>query len=170
MHSEYSKKLPNKRLIDKHHSRLVLDSQFEAFFDTVTSLTSKLCHSPVALVTFIEDDFIWVQSQVGFPDAKMLPNRKRFCGLFPQDNNYFEVSDTSLDKVLEKHLFHIENQEAKFYAGASIKLPLGEMVGVLCVFDSKPRRLTASQRTYLVGMAQVIEKALITRNFLKHVS
>ena len=58
MRSEYSKKLSNKQLIDKHHSRLVLDSQYEAFFDTVTSLTSKLCHSPVALVTFIEDDFI----------------------------------------------------------------------------------------------------------------
>lgn len=169
MHSEYSKKSSNKQLIDKNHSRLVLDSQFEAFFRTVTSLTSKLCNSPVALVTFIEDDFIWVQSQVGFPDAKMLPNRKRFRG-FPQDDSYFEVSNTSLDKVLEKHLFRIENQKAKFYAGASIKLPLGEMVGVLCVFDYKPRRLTASQRTYLVGMAQVIEKALTTRNFLKRVS
>lgn len=169
MHSEYSKKSSNKQLIDKNHSRLVLDSQFEAFFRTVTSLTSKLCNSPVALVTFIEDDFIWVQSQVGFPDAKMLPNRKRFRG-FPQDDSYFEVSNTSLDKVLEKHLFLIENQKAKFYAGASIKLPLGEMVGVLCVFDYKPRRLTASQRTYLVGMAQVIEKALTTRNFLKRVS
>lgn len=170
MHSEYSKKLHNKQLIAKHHSMLVLDSQFEAFFDSVTSLTSQLCHSPVALVTFIEDESLWIQSQVGFPDIKMLPNRKRFRGIFPQEKNYFEVSDAALDKMLEKHLFKFEHQKAKFYAGASIKLPLGEIIGVLCVFDTKPRRLTNLQRAYLIGMADVIEKALITRNLLRRVS
>lgn len=170
MHSEYSKKLSNKRLIDKHHSLLMLDSQFEAFFDAVTSLTAKLCHSPVALVTFIEDDSIWIQSQIGFPDTKMLPNKKKVGAIFPKENDYFEVSHSAMDKMLKKHLFLIENQKTEFYAGAHIRLPLGEMVGVLCVFDNKPRRLTAMQRTYLVGMAKVIEKALVTRNFVKRVS
>ncbi len=145
--------------------KLILDTQFETFFNSITTLTSKICNVPVAMINFVNEDTIWSQSQLGFP-FKKLHNRKRFCGVFPDDSNYFEVSNTDLDEIpLGSHL-PISDNQAKFYAGAKIKLPLGEIIGVLCVFDTAPYSLTELQKDYLVGMAHVIEKALVTKNSL----
>lgn len=161
--------IPQELIKHSSYSKLVLDSQFEAFFDSITDLTSKMCLVPVALITFVNTETIWVQSQVGFPFVQMLHNKGRFCGVFPRDRNYFEISDTDTDTIHESHAFYIQGKKAKFYAGAKIKLPLGETIGVLCVFDTEPRTLLKIQRDYLLGMAQVIEKALVTRNFINHV-
>lgn len=168
MTANNKKNIPDE-LVKHHYSKLVLDSQFEAFFDSITDLTSRLLDVPIALVTFVNEETIWVQSQAGFQIPQTLHNRKRFCGIFPQDRDLFQISDTDLDVTHENHLFLIDGKKAKFYAGVKIKLPLGEMIGVLCVFDVAPRTLTVMQRDYLIGMARIIEKALVTKNFLHRV-
>lgn len=55
-----------------------------------------------------------------------------------------------------------------FYAGVPIKLPLGEVIGALCVFDIKPNAMSEHQKKMLVELANVISKALVMKNHLKH--
>ena len=55
-----------------------------------------------------------------------------------------------------------------FYAGAPIKLPLGEVIGALCVFDIKPNTMSDYQKKMLVELADVISKALVMKNHLKN--
>ncbi|MES2826471.1 MAG: hypothetical protein V4732_22990 [Pseudomonadota bacterium] len=163
------KNIPDELVKHSRYSKLVVDSQFEAFFDSVTDLTSRICEAPVSLITFVNEETVWVQSQVGFPFVQMLHNKGRFCGIFPREADYFEISDTDADKIHESHAFYIRGEKAKFYAGAKIKLPLGELIGVLSVFDVTPRTLNPTQHDYLLGMAHIIEKSLVTKNFINRV-
>ncbi len=149
---------------------IVLDSQFEAVFDSITLLASSHLNAPVALITFVDDDSIWIHSEVGYPDVKVVPNKKKFCGVFPKDKLFFEIVDTDLDKEHAEHVYFIEGIKAKYYAAARIKLPLGEMVGVLCIFDTKKRSLNDSQREFLIGLASIVEKILVTKSFQKRIA
>lgn len=160
--------IPNNTITLSKYSKLVLDSQYEAFFNEITDLTSKMCLAPVALITFVSEEAVFVQSPLKPNKAEMMPNKGRFCGVFPPEKNYFEISDTDADIAHASHEFYIEGIKAKFYAGAKIKLPLGEVIGVLCIFDIEPRTLSSIQREYLLGMARVIEKSLLTKNFLRN--
>lgn len=148
-------------------SKIVLDSQFEGVFDSITDLVATVLNVPVALITFVDDDSIWIHSEVGMPELKVIPNRKRFCGMFPQDKDFFQIMDTDLDKTHRNHLFVINGIKAKYYAGAKIKMPLGEITGVLCVFDTEQRSLNVCEQLLLVRLARVIEKILVTKNFQK---
>lgn len=169
MTSIKQKNPPDELVKYSHYSQLVLDSQFEEFFDSITALTSKMCIAPLSLITFVNDESIMVQSQVGYPFVKMLHNKGRFCGIFPQRGDYFEISDTDTDFIHDSHAFYINGVKARFYAGAKIKLPLGEMIGVISVIDVVPRTLYDIQRDYLMEMAHIIEKAYVIKNSLSRV-
>lgn len=150
-------------------SSLVLDAQFDAVFDSITELVATILDAPVALITFVDEESIWIHSEVGFTQKQILPNRKRFCGTFPKDKEFFQIIDTDLDETHKNHLFLIDGFKAKFYAGARINLPLGEMIGVLCIFDVNQRLLNVRERLLLVRLARVIERILATKSFQKHI-
>lgn len=146
------------------YAHLILDSQFETFYDSVTQLASKVCEVPVALITFLDDERIWIKSEFGFPVVKDIPRREVFCGLVVSNNQYLEISDTYEDELHKDHQLGIDGNIFRFYAGAPIKLPLGETIGVLCLFDTVPKSLTAQQRETLIGLADIVEKALVAKN------
>lgn len=122
----------------------------------------------MALITF-DDHYIWIHSDVGFLNVRVIPNRKKFCGFFPKDQGFFEIEDTDIDDCHKTHVVEIDGVHAKYYAGAKINLPLGEMIGVLCVFDIAPKKLTEKQCELLVDMADVVEKSLFTKSFQKYI-
>lgn len=143
------------------------DSQFDAVFDSITDLVATVLNVPVALITFVDSDHIWIHSQVGYQESKVIPNRKIFCGMFPEDKEYFQIRNTDLDLAHRNHSFVIDGVKAKYYAGAKIKMPLDELTGILCVFDISERFLNVHERLLLVRLARIIEKILITKSFKK---
>ena len=150
--------------------KIVLDSQFEAVFDSITQLVAKQLEVPIALITFVDYDFIWIYSEDGHAGEKVISNSKKFCGVFPRNEQFFEISNTDLDETHRDHEYLIDGIKAKYYAAARIKLPMGEITGLLCILDSNQRTLSQKQREFLIGLAGVIEKVLVTKSFHKHIS
>ena len=166
--------MPTKSvLVDKDvsdlHRFLVLDSQFEILYDSITNLAAKICKVPVALITFVDDHRIWFKSEVGYSYVTDIPRSDLFCGLVAKKNEYLEIHDIDKDESHKDHDYDLDGRKFRFYAGAPVKLPLGELVGVVCVFDTKPKKLTEQQREVLLGLADILTKALVTKNFLSRV-
>ena len=145
---------------------VVLDSQFEILFDSIIKLVVKVCEVQTAVISFVEDDRILYKSDEGY--SNVLDTRKRdlFCGMVAATNKCLEISDISKDKLYQTHKLDLDGYKFKFFAGAPIKLPLGEVIGVLCVLDIQPRHLTEMQRDVLLGLSDVLAKALVSKNFL----
>lgn len=151
------------------HRFLVLDSQFEILYDSINNLAAKICKTPVALITLVDDHRIWFKSGAGYSYVTDIPKSDFFCGLVAKKNEYLEIEDISKDELYKDNQFELDGKKFKFYAGVPVKLPLGELIGVVCVFDTKPKSLTEQQREVLWGLADILAKALVTKNFLSRV-
>lgn len=56
----------------------VLDSQYETFYQAVSKLASTICNVPVAMITFVDDQSIWIKSEVGAPGVTQSHVRMHF--------------------------------------------------------------------------------------------
>lgn len=90
--------------------------------------------------------------------------------MFPRYEQFIEIPNTDLDKLHKEHDYLIEGIKAKYYAAARIKLPLGEVIGLLCIFDINPRSLSDKQREFLIDLARVIEKIMVTKSFQNRIN
>ena len=150
-------------------TKIVLESQYQEVFDSITELAASTLNAPLALITFVDECSIWIHSDTGNTEPKVVENKGTFCGIYPKNESFYEIPNTDLDFNHGNHVLHIKGVKAKYYGAARIKLPLGEMIGVLCIFDIKPRVLAQNESNFLTGLAKVIEKLLITKAFNKRV-
>ena len=56
----------------------VLDSQFEVFNKAVVKLTATISDAPVAMITFVDDQTIWIKSAIGIPEVTQVPRKDAF--------------------------------------------------------------------------------------------
>lgn len=155
--------------LSKKHKLLILNSQFETLHASFTNLASKICDTPVSLITFVDHDHIWVKSSKGSINSYDGPRNELFCGAVATRNDFLEIEDINDDILYLDNKFLIDGKKCRFYAGAPIKLPMGEMIGVICVFDYNPRKLTDMQREVMMGLADILSK-LYTVEGLTHLN
>ena len=163
----------NQHLTLNKYSGIVFESQFESLLDSIIHLAADQCHAPVALVTFVDKEKIYIYSEVGYPDKTLKPNKKEFCEFFSEDSDFFEICDSGSNKSHRNQLMYINNLnniETKYYAGAKINLPLGELLGVLWILDVNPRVISETNKNLLRGLAELIEKALVSKRFLQNMT
>jgi GAF domain-containing protein len=142
----------------------ILDSPYEALFNTITRAISEICNSPIALISFVEDDRHWFKPKVGLAGAIEIPIELAFCWSTILSNGVFEVEDATLDARFKDNPLVTGKPHIRFFAGAAISLPLGEKIGSLCVMDTQPNQLSDYKRAALEGFAKVISQALIIRD------
>ncbi len=153
------KKTKNKKLI----SFGLLDVKPEPIFDAITQLTAEVCNTPYAFISFISNDTQWLVSNVGLDNISSFPANQGFCIETIKGKGIREISSTLFDKQnAKKHLVR-EAPHVHFYAGVPITLSDDSVVGTIAVLDDTPRILHDSQRTLLIGMAEVIAVALQDR-------
>lgn len=145
------------------HQLLVLDTQPEPLFDTLTQLAAELCEVPISLISLIDTDRQWFKSCLGLPGVKETPRDVAFCAHAIVNSTIFEVPDAALDPRFAINPLVIGEPSIRFYAGAPLTLPGGERLGTLCVIDRQPRKLTLAQRAQLTGLAQAVTQALLMR-------
>lgn len=161
----------NSTLFDIEFKRLtalrklkILDSPYEALFDAITVAASEICSSPMALISFVDEDRQWFKSNIGLEGVTETPREIAFCAHTIMAEGTMEVHDASLDNRFKDNPLVTGDPNIRFYAGAPITLPLGEKIGTICVLDKKANVLHDSQKRALESLAKVIAQALIIRD------
>ncbi len=132
----------------------VLDSLPEQAYDDITMLASQICDTPIALVTFIDRDRQWLKSRVGL-DLDESARDVAVCAhaiLNPTD--VFVVEDLSADARFADNPFVTGEESIRFYAGVPLTTASGNALGVLCVIDRVPRRLSTEQAAALRALSR----------------
>jgi len=47
------------------HRYNLLDSSPDVILDSITQAAAKLCETPIALITFVDEERLWIRSGVG---------------------------------------------------------------------------------------------------------
>ncbi len=133
----------------------LLDTLSENDFDNITKLLAAICEAPISLITLLDTDRIFFKSHFGF-DFNQSPRNTSFSAhAILNDEEIFIVEDARSDELFKDNPL-INDTNAIFYAGVPLVNPNGFKLGTLCIFDHKPRKLTALQITSLKALAKQV--------------
>ncbi len=145
----------NERLAALSTYRLI-DTDPEHDFDELTALASKICETPIALITLIDESRQWFKSAHGV-DAKETPREMAFCShTIVEKDQMMMISDLRKDDRFASNPLVKEDPKVVFYAGVSLVNEDGYPLGTLCVIDHKPKELTPYQLDALAVLARQV--------------
>jgi signal transduction histidine kinase len=140
----------------------ILDTLPEAGFDELTRLASRVCGTPIALVSLVDHYRQWFKSRVGL-DAPETPRDQAFCAHAILGEQLFLVEDALRDERFHDNPLVTGGPHVRFYAGIPIKGLGGLNLGTLCVIDHQPRQLTPEQADALAVIGRQVEAQLLLR-------
>ncbi|OGG72945.1 hypothetical protein A3A38_04370 [Candidatus Kaiserbacteria bacterium RIFCSPLOWO2_01_FULL_53_17] len=141
----------------------ILDTALEERFDSITREAVKRLRAPISTISIIDKDREWFKSRVGL-DQTQGPRDISFCGHSMLARDIFIVEDTLLDERFADNPYVIGEPHLRFYAGVSLhERDSGLPVGVFCIKDIRPRKLSAGEIAALIELAGRVEAELNVR-------
>ena len=145
----------------------ILDTEPEKEFDRLVQLATTICQAPIGAITFIDSARQWFKARVGV-DVSATPRDLAFCAYTIADTEHMlEVQDAETDPRFVTNLFGPDCPPVRFYAGYPLQTREGSAVGTLCIMDTVPRKLTATQREALAKLAHTVSTQLTMRRELR---
>lgn len=126
----------------------VLNSVLDPSLDDITRLSAQVCDTPVAAVSLIGDDRIWLKSRFG-TDTADLPLGSLPCETTVLGDSIYEIQDASVHPNYRPDGILLDHRYFRFYAGVPLIMPGGINIGALFVLDTAVRSLTQDQSSAL---------------------
>lgn len=142
---------------------LILDTPPEERFDRIAAFAAKEFDVPIALVSLVDRDRQWFKSNFGMEEAAETPRDISFCGHAIHQSGVFVVPDALRDPRFEDNPMVVGHPYVRFYAGASLRLPYGQVVGTLCLMDRRPREFDRLDEAILCGLRDMVVEELFRR-------
>lgn len=137
------------------YSYSILDTAPEQGYDDVTALACFICDTPFSTITLVDKDRQWFKSEVGF-GTNQTGRTDGFCACAILQPEPLIVQDTLLDPCFAENPFVLGDPKIRFYAGTPLVAPNGHILGTVCVFDTKPRALSAQQVSALEALSRQV--------------
>lgn len=137
----------------------ILDTQASVNFDEITALVSRICDTPIALISLVDRDRQWFLSEKGL-GMRRTSMESSVCAHAILQDEFFEIDDLTADARFADNPMVLGHPHIRFYAGAVLRDPGGLPMGMLCVIDDRQRRVNASQRRSLEIMARRVMREI----------
>ena len=140
----------------------VLDTPPDAAFDEVTRLASRLLGAPIALISIIDTDRVWLKSRRGY-DAEVVDRNTSFCVVTDPGDGPWTIPDARLDPRTAENPVVVGAPQVRSYAAAPLKTRDGHHLGSLCVYDLEPRQFDEGALETLSDLAAIVMDELELR-------
>lgn len=131
----------------------VLDTPAERVFDEIAELAATVWDTPMALVSFIDEERQWFKAKVGLTDRETT-REVAFCShAIQRPHEVMIVSDARLDPRFRDNPMVTKEPWIRFYAGAPIVVA-GYALGTVCAVDRRPREPSPERIQALAKLAQ----------------
>ena len=133
----------------------VLDTPWEQGFDDVVQIARLICQAPVSLVSLVASDRQWFKAKAGF-DSSQTDLNSSVCAHALSEPDMLVIGDLTQDGRTRQNPLVTGEPHIRFYAGAPLRMPGGQVIGSLCVIDTVPRPtgLSAEQADGLKRLAR----------------
>jgi two-component sensor histidine kinase len=140
----------------------ILDTPAEPGFDNLVRLAAQVCHTPMALITLIDDHRQWFKAELGL-GLRETPLDVSICAKAILQPGLLIVHDTTTDPRFNCNPLVTGEPHLRFYAGALLATPDALPLGTICVLDRVPRDLTKEQAFALTTLAEQVMSQLELR-------
>ena len=156
-------------VLDSGHRAAMMDSfdlaelADDARLTAITDFAAELCGTPIALVSFVEEQRQWFAARTGL-EARESPRETSFCAHAMLGSDVMVVPDATQDPRFVDNVLVTAEPHIRFYAGAPLIAEDGTPMGALCVIDPQARTgLTPLQRQGLLVLAANVMSLLTLR-------
>jgi len=133
------------------------DTEIE--FNQLSELLTQYFNCPIALVTIIDSDRQWFKGKIGTTETGN-SRELSFCSHTLLENDVLVVEDATKDERFFDNPFVAGEFNIRFYAGAPIVSTEGYKLGTICLYDIKPKKLSASKKKALGLFSKQVTKLL----------
>ncbi len=151
-----------KERLDELRQYKILDTLAESEYDDLVYLASKICGTPIALVSLVDQDRQYFKARVGL-EVSETPRDVAFCAHAILKPELMVVNDAKADERFADNPLVKSDPNIRFYAGTPLITPAGHAMGTLCVIDRVPRTLDKAQRESLLALGRQVEALLSLR-------
>ena len=144
----------------------ILDTAEEREFDDIATLGAQVCNTPIALISFVDENRQWFKSRIGLKQEGTSRD-VAFCAHALLSPEILQVPDTQADTRFADNDLVTGDPGMRFYAGAPLITPEGHTLGTLCVIDRVPRQLTVEQAQALQILSRHVMTQLQLRRHLR---
>ncbi|HUQ50266.1 MAG TPA: LuxR C-terminal-related transcriptional regulator [Terriglobales bacterium] len=130
--------------------------------DDVVHVAATLCETPIALLTIVESDRVWLKSAVGM-QARDVARAGTICDRVIQGSSLVQIKDATKDERFADQSYVRSEPHVCFYAAVPLLTPDGYALGALCVIDHSPRELTLIQQQGLTRLARLAQKLVMMK-------
>ena len=152
-------KVEEQRLARLDAKKLVDDLPPEEVLQEIVRKAALQFKVPVALITLVLKDRQFFKAHHGL-GGKLLEDREvpldqSFCRHVVQGRQPLIVPDAALHPFFSKSPLVLDGT-LRSYAGAPLETPGGEILGSLCIIDTKPMAISAEDVDQLVMLARLV--------------
>jgi GAF domain-containing protein len=139
------------------------DGPAEGMFDRLATNLARSFDAPIALITATDGELQFWEAQCGLPENFLSANgAMRDCSIcmrLAESGALSVVADTAEDERFADDAF-LKDHGIRFCAVAPLKDHDENVVGSLCVLDTRPRQITEKQKETLVSAAESVMTAI----------
>lgn len=145
-----------------HHFQIV-NTTPELVFDNYTAWAAQLFDVPIALISLVDEDYVWFKSRTGGPEVAGLLRNESMCSAAILAGDAFVVSDYKPESC---NLIKPDVAQAiglNFYAGAVLIAEDGARLGMLAVISKEYRVVLAEEAAMLTRLAGLVTQTIELR-------
>jgi CheY-like chemotaxis protein len=139
----------------------ILGTSCEQVFDEVVRLAALICDTPIAVISFIDEQRVWFKAKIGL-ELDEIPRDGSFCTYAILQPDVLIVPDPLSDERFMSG-FLVKQIGIQFYAGIALITDDAQPLGTLAVMDRVPHLMTAEQSDSLRILARQIMRELELR-------
>jgi len=141
----------------------VFDQPGEEIFGRLAANLAKAFDAPISLIIVKDGKRKFWEAQCGLPEDTLQTSASErdlsICSRIVFSDSSLVISDITTDERFAEDQFLLD-RGIRFYAGAPLKSHEGEVIGSLCVLDTRPRTATDDQREMLISIANSVMTAI----------
>ncbi len=152
----------DERRLQALREMLILDTPPEERFDRIVRFASGEFDMPIVMVSLVDAKRLWFKARVGL-DVCEVDREISFCGHAIVQPQILVVEDALHDERFHDNPLVTGAPHARFYAGAPLQLPGGEIIGTLCMIDRQPRTLDDIDLAIFSSLRELVVSELVSQ-------
>ncbi|MBI4748485.1 MAG: PAS domain S-box protein [Acidobacteria bacterium] len=140
----------------------VLDTAPEPAFDRITQLAARWFQVPIALISLIDKDQVWIKSCFGM-EPTSVRREETLCAQAILSAEPLIIPDAVANPRFSENPKVIGPPYIRFYAGVPLTMANGHRVGTLCIIDTASRQFSSEECERLQDLAILVQDQIELR-------
>ncbi|HMH57883.1 MAG TPA: GAF domain-containing protein, partial [Galbitalea sp.] len=132
-----------------------MDTLPDLALDRVTALAARLFAAPIAIISVVDSDRVWLKSHFG-AEVDQILRSVDLTSPGPLLQETIVVEDALLRETTRQNPLVTGPAGLRFFAGTPLRRDGAEVIGTLSVFDTKPHNVTEVELANLEDLAALV--------------